>query len=171
MMHYKWIGALIIITGCGGFGFAIASGYRQTMKRLRQLIHALTFMDCELQYRLTPLPELCRQTGREVTGQLRDIFTNLAMELDHQTAPDVSGCMTAALKRSPDPGPILRRHLVRLGHILGRFDLSGQLKGISSVKTACVQELHLLENDQHQRIRCYQTLGLCAGAALVILFV
>ena len=58
-----------------------------------------------------------------------------------------------------------------LGKSLGRFDLEGQLQGIEQVRSHCRRELEALEAGRDQRIRGYQTLGVCAGAALAILFV
>ena len=62
------------------------------------------------------------------------------------------------------------KHLFRnLGSSLGRFDLSGQLKGLQSVRGECLRELESLEKNQPERLKSYQTLGMCAGAALVII--
>lgn len=169
-MNIKWIGAILVIAGCGGVGFSIAARHRQTEKQIRQLMAALQYMESDLQYRLTPLPELCRNAGRECSGILREVFCNLARELNWQMAPDACSCMNAALKRSRDLSPGLRRLLLRLGHTLGRFDLQGQLRGLQSVQAACEEELKKLCKNQDIRLRSYQTLGLCVGTALAILF-
>ena len=68
-MSYRWFGAALVIAGCGGFGFSIASGYKREEGILRQLLRVLNYMEWELQYRLTPLPELCRQAGKESFGK------------------------------------------------------------------------------------------------------
>ena len=54
---------------------------------------------------------------------------------------------------------------------MGRYDLEGQLQGIQTVKMECHGYLDELERHRAERLRSYQTLGLCAGAALVIIFV
>lgn len=169
-MSYKWMGAILIIVGCGGFGFSMAANHKKEEKYLQQLIRVLQYMESDLQYRLTPLPELCRQAGRETRGILHDIFLNLSRELDWQVSPDVCSCMTASLKKSGDVPVSLRRLLLQLGHTLGKFDLPGQLRGLQSVRLGCEEELKKLGRDRDQRLRSYQTLGLCAGAALAILF-
>lgn len=169
-MNYKWIGAVLIFAGCGGFGFSLAANHRNKEKLLRQLMLVLENMECELQYQLTPLSELCRHAVKGSNGIIRDIFLNLSRELDWQMSPDACSCMTAAIKKSPNMPVELRRILLQLGHTLGRFDLSGQLQGIKSVKLSCKTELKRLNRDRDARIRSYQTLGLCAGAALAILF-
>lgn len=170
-MYYKWFGAILIIGGCGGLGFSMAARKRREERQLQQLGRLLCFLENELQYRLTPLPDLVRSAAREASGVLRVVFLNLARELDWQTMPDACSCMNAALKKSRDLPVSLRKLLLQLGHCLGRFDLEGQIKGIRSVQKECEESLTRLRSDQENRLRSYQTLGLCAGAALAILLV
>lgn len=170
-MNHKWIGAILVIAGCGGYGFSLAANHRREVQLLRQLRRGLQFMSNELKYRLTPLPELCRQTAKETGGILRGIFSELADELDRQVLPDVSDCMILTVKHNRQAlPPSLRRLMTRLGRSLGRFDLSGQLKGLEALESACSEELTALNRDRDIRVRNYQTLGLCAGVALVIIF-
>ncbi len=169
-MSYKWFGAILVISGCGGFGFLIASNQRREEKILRQLAASLDYMGCELQYRLTPLPDLCRLTGSEVKGCIGRVFTLLAEELESQVLPDVSTCMYIVLEKIQDVPYDTREVLRLLGTSLGRFDLEGQLKGLESVRTVCRQKIEALAANREPRLRSYQTLGLCAGAALAILF-
>lgn len=170
-MNYKWIGAVMIIFGCGGFGFSLAAMQLREERNLRQLIAALDYMECELQYRLTPLPELCRQAGADTRGCIREIFLRLAEELEAQVAPDVASCMNAALARVRDLPTHTREALQLMGQTLGRFDLPGQLKGLETVRGACRRRLEELTTNKEPRLRSYQTLGICAGAALAILFI
>ena len=169
-MELKWMGALLIIAGCGGFGFTLAANHRREERALRQLIAALDYMACELQYRLTPLPELCRQAGRESDGCTGTVLVTLAEELEDQISPDVSTCMLAALRKSKDVPSVAEGCLRSLGGSLGRFDLEGQIKGLESVRANCRRELESLSRNKEERLRSYQTLSLCAGAALAILF-
>lgn len=168
-MNLKIIGAILIFAGCGGFGFHLAAGHRREESALRQLIAALDFMECELQYRLTPLPELCRQAAANGTGAVCAVFSALASELDAQISPDISICMTGALLHSKPLPRLTNEAMVSLGKSLGRFDLEGQLKGLEAVRQDCRRKLEKLGENRDVRLRSYQTLGLCAGAALAIL--
>lgn len=170
-MNIKWIGAILIIFGCGMVGFSMAASYRREEKNLRQLIGALDYMACELQYRLTPLPELCRAAGSENTGCVRQILTNLASELDSQISPDVASCMNAAMAVTEDVPKRVREAFQIMGASLGRFDMDGQLRGLEAVRSFCRRELEGMSANRDNRLRSYQTLGICAGAALAILFV
>lgn len=170
-MNYRWIGACLIILGCGSFGFFLAANHRYQEKLFHQMLCILQFMESELKYRLTPLPELCHQAGLEVSGELKNLFIDLSRELTWKCSPDVKSCMFSSLKRCNDLPANIRRCLTQLGNSLGRYDLDGQLLGIQSVKNICKDELKTLGKDRDSRLRSYQTLGLCAGAAVVILFI
>lgn len=170
-MIYKCVGAILVIAGCGGAGFSIAAAHRKEERTLRQLIAALDYMECELLYRLTPLPDLCRQAGQESKGTVGDVFLKLSMELENQFSPDVSSCMNAALSCGK-PLPIHTMELFQLlGKSLGRFDLDGQLKGLEAVRESARKKLDQMLHNRDVRLRGYQTLGFCAGAALVILLI
>ena len=170
-MEYKWIGAILVIGGCGGFGFAVAREARSLEKLLRQLLETLDFMESELQYRLTALPELFQLCGLRTGGCLRRLFLDFAGELDKRSAPQVEQCLRVCLDRQPGIPGRLRRLIYQLGKSLGRFDLPGQLKGIAAAKESCKRELRELERNREQRLRSYRTLGLCAGAALAVLLI
>ena len=170
-MIFKWIGAALVIAGCGGFGYRIASAHIREEKTLRQLVGILDYMECELQYRLTPLPTLCRQAAAEGKGVLSSFFLSLAIELEDQVSPDVERCMIAALSKVKEIPSLAREALEMLGRSLGRFDIEGQLKGLEAVRQECRRNLEDLNQNRDVRLRNYQTLGLCAGAAIVILFI
>ena len=170
-MGYKWIGAILIVASCSGCGFAIAAGKRREEGLLFQLMEILQFMEADLRFRLTPLPELCRMAAGEEKGILHTVFLNLYRELSCQKLPDAGSCMYAALRRSGEIPARVRRLLVQLGHTLGRFDLPGQLQGIQAVRKRCEESLASVQKNRDDRLRSYQTLGICAGAALAIILI
>lgn len=170
-MGHKWIGAVLILAGCSGCGFAIALGKRREEQLHEQLLLVLQSIEAELQYRLTPLPELCRMAAGETKGLLQTVFLNLFRELSWQKMPDAGSCMYAAIHRSGEMPKSIRRLLVQLGHTLGRFDLPGQLQGIQAVRRRCEDSLRTLRMNRDERLRSYRTLGICAGAALTIILI
>lgn len=169
-MSSKYLGAILVILGCGGFGFSMAAAYRREEKLLRQLQDILQYMYCELQFHLTPLPDLCRGAAKQGKGVLSALFRQLAEEMDQHRSSQICDCMHVALSQK-DISPSLRELLISLGSTLGQFDLAGQLLGLESLRARCAHMLETLSSGREDRLRSYQTLGLCAGAALVILLV
>ena len=167
----KWIGAVLVLAGCGYFGFHIAAVSVAEERALRKLIGILDYMSSELQYRLTPLPDLCRQAAGETSGKLAKLLLAFSDELESQIAPDVKSCMNAAIFRCPGLPEMTRKCFIQLGSSMGRFDLSGQISALESVRQSCRRNLEILESGKDSRLRMYKTLGICAGAAIVILLV
>ncbi len=171
-MSIKILGIFLVITGCGGFGFLIAASHRQEEMYLKQLLSALEFMECELQYHMTPLPGLCALASEKCSGALRKIFICFSKELKNQISPDAKACMDKVLSEYKDRLPVrLYKEIALLGECLGHFDLDGQLKGLTSIFQTCSDDLKQLTENQAVRLRSYQTLALCAGAAIVILLI
>lgn len=131
----------------------------------------LQFMEWELTYRLTPLPELCRLAAHGTNGTVNKIFMELAKELEQQLFPDAPSCMNALLDRNNHLPGQFRSLLRDLGSSLGCFDLPGQLQGLSACRQRCLEEIHLLQSNQENRIRNYRMLGVCTGLALAILLI
>lgn len=170
-MSIKWLGACLILTGCFGCGCSIAAAAKREAHLLRQLQQLVRFMESELEYRLTPLPELCAMAAEESSGVLQTLFRTLSKKLTEQYAPSAASCMEEILQQTPRLPGRIRKHLAYLGRSLGRFDLPGQLSGLRAVRQACKEDLLRLDKNLELRLRSYRTLGLCAGVALVILFI
>ncbi len=169
IMNYKWFGAIFVVIGCGGFGFLIAAASKREEKHLRELLEVITFMISELQYHLTPLPELITNATQYASGTLLQVLSALSEELKGQIAPDAESCMRAVLDKNQSV-PVLTGNMLRLlSRSLGKFDLSGQISGLTLVMEACKENLQKLTKDRTERLRSYRTLGVCAGIALAIL--
>lgn len=166
----RMMGAVCILTGSGAFGFAMAAASRREERQLRQLLGALEYLSCELSYRLTPLPNLCRGASEGREGTVGGFFLTLAQELERQNEPDAQTCVKLTLSAMEMP-PSLKRILEELGQTLGRFDLPGQLRGLELGIRETEQALRHIRDGAPERRRSWQTLGLCVGAALAILFV
>lgn len=167
-MLIKYTGAVLIVLGCAGTGFCLAASHCRELRMLRDLIAALDYMQCELNYRLTPLPQLCRMSGTHIGGEVGRILLMTADEMDKQIQPDAVCCLNMALQQRSLP-PLTAERLRLVGNCLGQFDLSGQLTALREQRVQCASELDKLLREKDQRLRSYRTLGICAGAALSIL--
>jgi stage III sporulation protein AB len=170
-MTIKIIGAILILIACASFGLIIAYHHRKEVSTLKKLITALDYMECELQYRMCALPDLCRQTAAEFDGVLRSVFLQLSNELEDQISPDVRRCMQSVLAKMKDIPSVTLECLQTLGDSLGRYDLQGQLSALEAVSQLCKRDLEGLQLNRDARLRSYTTLGFCGGVALVILFI
>ena len=60
-MSYKWIGSILIIGSCTGYGISLALHQRREVQLLCELRRIIDEMLWELPYQMTPLPELLRR--------------------------------------------------------------------------------------------------------------
>ena len=166
-MVQKCIGAGCVFFACGLAGFRAAASLRKEEQMLLQTRRMLEKMESELSCRVTTLPQLCL-CASGCGKQLEELYRNLSQCLEQQVFPDATGCMEAVLTQAKLPETVAQLHRI-LGQTLGRFDLSGQLEELAAVKTACQDALDGLRQNVSRKSRTYQTLGLCAGAALAIM--
>lgn len=167
----KLFGALLIIAGCSSFGILMTAAHRKEVNSLEQLVCILEYIKCSLQHHMLPLAEICRNINSKFTGNVRKAFLLLADELDNQVAPSVQICMEVALSKSKDIPKRTYDILISLGKRLGDFGLEGQLKGIETIHSECEEILRSCTKNQDSRLRTYQTLAICAGVAVAILFI
>ena len=170
-MILKLFGAFLIVIVCVGFGFHVADSQKKEEQLLQKLAQIIDYFSSELMYRRTKLPELCRQATLETNGVLAKLFAALAAELELQISPNPGICMQVALGNVAELPEAVSALLIRLGHCLGRFDLDGQLKDLALIRQQCNDKASTLHQNSDTRLRTYQTLGLCLGAALVIIFI
>jgi len=168
-MHLKILGAVLTVVGCGCVGISMGVQHMQAHRSMKQLIRALEAMICDLQYKLIPLPELCRSAARHSDGKLKYLFLALAAELEDSLTEDVYRSVCRAIKQTHGLHPTVQPYLKQLGKSFGHFELEGQLLHLEAVREECRNTLKELEDNKAYRIRSYQTLSLCAGAALAVL--
>lgn len=167
-MLMKYAGAVLVILGCSGTGFAIAAAVNREIRLLRRFLSMVEYMLCELNYKLTPLPQLCSQAANHTGGELGQVMLRFSQELDKQITPDAGCCLRVAVDGYSLP-PVTKEMLLSLGDCLGQFDLTGQLSSLESLRANGKREMEKLQEGKEQRQRSYKTLGVCAGAALTIL--
>lgn len=170
-MSWRLLGAVMIVVSCGIIGYLSAIRYKQTILTLQQLMNALNIMECELLYRLMPLPELLLKVSQTNTGLIGMVCKQLIQELESQISPNVSRCMGVTLEKIKGLPDCTAELLKELGQSLGKYHLEGQLLGIAAVRKKCQGKIEAMEKDQDGRLRRYQMFGLCAGAVIVILLI
>ena len=170
-MGLRWIGAALVFAGCGCFGFSLAARYRDQIAVLTQLKKSLQLMHSELSCRMTPLPELFYKLSQMSEGRISALFSDISELLRLQVSADASQCMESVLSVHAQLPRTAVQILKDLGQGLGAYDLDGQLKQLSAVTDDCGRMLETLNQQKEDRIRQYQTLGLCAGAGLAILLI
>jgi len=168
-MSAKLYGAVFVITAWGFWGFHMGHGIKKDIAALREWIGLLSFMTAELKNRVTPLPSLFIKAA-ERSNVFSQLFSQAGEGMARQQTTEASACMRIAIKNCGGISKQLKPFLLRFSQDLGEFDLDSQLSSLYALQAECEGVLRSWEASRDQRIRTYQTIGLCVGTVLTILF-
>lgn len=166
----KIVGAVLILSGAGGFGIAKALSFYKQIRQLRAISDALELLKCELNYTLLPLPKLCEMTAKRTSGAAADFLRRYAAKLDggRPRGRAAAEAMEEAKLCLPNDAKMA---LLELFGVLGRFDLDGENRVLQLTQHRLKAALERTEREKKPLAKGYAALGLCTGAALVILMV
>ncbi len=167
----KLLGSLLLMVGAAGLGFGAAAQLQHRVTGLRALVGALEQMERELEFRLTPMPELMARLAREVQPPARYLFSYCREHLDELGARRFGQLWRNALEENADLALTAQERQIMdgLGDVLGRYDGEGQREALRSAVSQLGECLRRAEGDRDRLGRVYATLGVGAGAMLVIL--
>lgn len=163
----KLIGMLFIVVSAGSVGFRIAFLLKKRCSLVRQLLQALQVLRNEITFCATPLPQAFALMAVSSDGALGRLFSDVAKDMDRRRWATPQAAMEKALEQTPEE--LLAPILIALSKSLGKYDLDAQLMGIEAARQECETLLQNLERERSLKSRTYETLGICAGLAAVIL--
>ena len=171
MQYLRFLGAAFVVLSSAWVGFASARRLRRAGRELDELRAALEQMESELRCAAPTYAALCQRLAERSTGAVSGFFSALATDA---AAPDFEpvGATRRAVERSGlclPPASFLS--LEQLLDGFGRFDLAGQLRQLGLAREALTHQAGRLREQTEAKCRSYEILGLCAGAAVLILVV
>jgi stage III sporulation protein AB len=147
----------------------MAKRYQMEEENLQQLERLLLWMQNELRCRCPELCTLLRLAAERSIGDIQKIFIIFSEQIAERELTDLSAALLPVLQRHADIGKSVHQVLQELVKSLGEFDLQGQMEQLRAVQALCqlLLQQHRMERDG--KIRCYKTVGICAGVALAVI--
>ena len=169
----KLIGLSLILAASGAVGAGLAGTVRRQQAQTLALIDALLRIRHELQYRLTPLPEIFAALGGSRNREIAEFFSRLAALLSSaQTCTVGYACRQAlAQTRGLSLSSAARGTILSLFDSLGRYDLEGSVQALDLALSRLREEVKALQNSAAARCRTYLTLGVCTGLAAAVILI
>ena len=139
----KLLGTAMIVLGSGSAGFGFARAVRAQLRQLNALLAALEAMKGEIEYRLTPLPELFAALGEGTEPVTAAFFRGCAamMEADRALPPQLVLGRAMEQTTSLQWSARTRETVRNLAFSLGKFDLGGQVRAIELAQERLRAEL------------------------------
>ncbi len=168
----KLIGAMLVIFAGTMIGFHQASRFVNRAVQIRQLIQALQRLETEIVYGFTPLPEALAKIGRQLSEPLAFLFQRTAETLAGQhgySAAEswqqaVAECWNKTAMKAPEKDTV-----TRLGFSLGVSDREDQIKHLRLAMSELQAEEETARDEQRRYEKMWRSLGLLAGALVVII--
>ncbi len=169
----KFTGALLVIVACGLLGNDVARGYAQRPRLLRSFQTALQFLETEINYGATPLPEAFGKVAAIAEPQLAPFFLQVREKLLAPQALSFQEAWEWGLKdlgRYTVLGPRELDLLLSLGGLLGGSDRKDQVKHL----LLTLQQLKEAEAREREKSgpneRMWRYLGFLLGIMLILTF-
>ncbi|RKN84706.1 stage III sporulation protein SpoIIIAB [Paenibacillus ginsengarvi] len=168
----KLLGAMLILFAGTMIGFAKASVYARRPRQIRGLIQALQRLETEMAYGYTPLPEALQRISSQLEPQLAAMFRMAAEPLlsgEGKTAGEsfrdaVHACLKQTALSSNE-----REILSQMSFTLGISDREDQTKHLRLAVSLLQAEEQTAWEDKRRYEKMWRSLGVLAGAFVVIL--
>lgn len=167
-----WVGAFLLIIGCGSLGLYCAARIRKRPVELRECLTALTLLDTEIFWGSTPLPEAFSILRDRTDGAWSDFFAELSERLQKGEGANSAWNATIAHRMKsfclkPEDWQVIKD----VGKGLGRSDRQEQHKQIELVK----QQISLVKEHAAQwsekQAKMWSYLGFLGGVAGVLFLI
>ena len=163
------LGILFVVCSAATTGFQLAASLRRDCLVLRQLRDSLQLMRNEISACGTMLPQVFALMAVGVNGDLEDIFSKVAKNMEQN--PWVTPAEALACAIGDEQLPAIKEILLPLGKKLGKYDADVQLRGIDSALQQTENIIFNCEQEKKMKSGTYRTLGICTGLAVAILLV
>ncbi len=173
-MLTKLLGSILIITACSYLGYFFGKQYNARFEQIRKLRSSLKMLETEISYTMNPLPEALFKVGSRIKGPVRILYEHTSDLLIRNIGLPMDEVWRTGLYRLAEESSLKKEEMDVLedfGLGLGGSDREGQLKNLLMVQ----EQLKIIEsnaeNDRNKYERMYKTLGVLAGAALVLILI
>ena len=167
----KTIGAVLVLSGAGGFGISKAMQFYRQLHQLREFYQMLELLKCELNYTLLPLPRICRLTAERVKGTASRYLLVYARKLEEGLPRTKAAAQSMEEVRGLTLPNDAQMALLELFEALGRYDLDGENRLLQMTAHRLNASIERCESEKKPLAKGYAVLGFCTGLALVILMI
>lgn len=170
----KLLGVIIILFGTTALGMYKAYVYLNRLNNLNEIKKAFLYIQGEVRYMNTPLPETLETVAARVRGPLQVFFQNVAMGLNGKNGRDFKGIWEERFLEDVSADMLEREageELLQMGGQLGCLDRKAQEKAIDYFLKKWEFITERRQKEKNNRLRLYYVCGIMGGLLMVIILV
>ena len=170
MQLIKFILLFSVFFICMLVGRLISKKYRNRVEELKQMQNALNMVKTKMRFTYEPLPDIFEEVQEKVTNfNIASIFQKAGSNMKEKTA----GQAWRETLEEQETNFTKEDHEIikNFSRLLGKTDLEGQLSEIELVVELLEVQRRKAEESRNKNEKMYQTLGMVAGLAIVIILI
>lgn len=166
MQIIKYILLIGILIASILIGRLISKKYVDRVKELKEMKNALNIFKTKMRFTYEPIPDIFEEIAKQLTnGNIATIFLIASKKMKQKTAGQA---WEEALEEENNLNKEDKEILNSLSRLLGKTDLEGQLSEVEVTTTFLETQIKKAEEARKKNEKMYQTLGMVAGLAIVI---
>lgn len=170
----KIAGAMLLLLGTTAFGVYKGCLYNSRLDNLYEIKKAFLYIQGEIRYMNTPMPETLDGAARQMKGQCRKFFSRVAMELYAGGGTELKQVWEETISREIQ-GEVLEREAVdvlrEMGGQLGCLDMHAQEKAIDYFLKKWDYLIEKRRKEKSEKLKLYYVCGVMGGLLMVIIIV
>lgn len=160
----------MVALGSMAVGAFAGLGLRRQVYRLRRMVLALELIRGELELNLPPLRELFELVGRQVEGEVGELFSGTAAKLEAVSGRPPHTAMKMQFQEMSGFFTVEERQLLlSLSLCLGRYDPASQGRTIDVFLGRVNSMLEKGETEMQNKSIAWMTASVCCGLAVVVI--
>lgn len=173
-MYLKIIGSLFLMISSAMIGFLKADELNERVKRLKELKRMMIFLQGELRFHKASLPEAFENVSERVAAPFSLFLCEAAKRLEskayggfEKTWVEMSEKYLRKAGLTKEDGQLLEMLRTSLGYL----DLAMQTESLNLAILQTEDAIRLAKKQQEVKGKIYQTMGITAGAFLILLII
>ena len=167
----KIVGIAIIFLSCTYIGFYYGESFKRRSKQLKSILKSVMFLNNEVMYSNTPLPEALKYISMKVESPIDDILSKVAVNLEDGESKSVYEAFSEQYHKSKSNFNLFEEDKAIIKDFLkglGESGVYGQDKlfnlTIENMKINCKTADELAKRNS----KMYSAIGICIGAMIAI---
>ena len=169
MIFVKIVILILVFGSSFSIGKLIAGKYINRVKELKEMKSALNIFETKIKFTYESVPEIFEQIGNQMEGNIGSVFKESSKKMKDVSAGEA--WIQSIEKTESNLNKEDKEILKKLGKLLGRTDVDGQISEIELVSNFLDTQIDIAENERSKNEKMYKTLGGIIGLTLVIIFI
>lgn len=170
----KIIGIIIVLFGTTSLGIYKAGQYLSRLNNLYEIKKAFLYIQSEIRYLSTPLPEIFEGVAKKMRGPIRHFFERVANELKEKNGRELKQIWQESFAQTIKSEYLekeAREEFLDAGGQLGCLERQAQEKSIEYFLKKWEFLIERRREEKNNRLKLYYVCGVMSGILMVILLV